>query len=229
MNRHFTNFINKILDNFIPPALRDSHWFMGLGMRMVLGPKYTYYMEFKEKLPYMDENEINSYYTILADTFIKRKTDLNEKSIEKILQNLSGARILDAAAGKGYLAEKIKEKNPEKEVVALDIVLHDEIDKAITCVQGTLTDLPFADKAFDTVICTHALEHIKDVKTAVSELRRICKQRLIVVVPRQREYKYTFDLHINFFPYKYNVEALFEKRGKLCLVDNDWLYIEELN
>jgi ubiquinone/menaquinone biosynthesis C-methylase UbiE len=61
--------------------------------------------------------------------------------------------------------------------------------------------LPFPDNHFDTVICTHVLEHILDFRAALAELRRIAARRLIVVVPREREYLYTFNPHFHFFPY----------------------------
>ena len=67
-----------------------------------------------------------------------------------------------------------------------------------------ITDLPFADNSFDIVLCTHTLEHIREPKKALDELIRVAKQRLIIVVPRQREYRYTVDFHINFFPYMYS-------------------------
>ncbi|MCI9480623.1 MAG: hypothetical protein HFI21_16805 [Lachnospiraceae bacterium] len=62
--------------------------------------------------------------------------------------------------------------------------------------------------------------------TIKKELRRVCIRKLIVVIPRQREYQYTFDLHINFYPYQYKVEALFESDAVIELLDNDWICIE---
>lgn len=225
MNRKISNRINYFLDYFVPPIIRDSKLFMGLVMRIIIGPKYKSYMEFKDHLPYLSENEINEYYSFLADTFMKRKTDLNDACIEYILKNITGMNILDAAAGKGYLANKIAEK--QGRCVAMDIVKGNLYGERVTFVHGSLTRIPFEDNSFDTVVCTHALEHIKDVDVAVKELRRVCKKRLIIVVPRQREYKYTFDLHVNFYPYKYNVQSLLGKDVKVFLLDNDWMCVEE--
>lgn len=227
MDREITNKINYILDNWVPPAIRDSKWFYGLILKVVAGKKVGYYMDFKKRLPNMLEVEVNQYYTILADTFMKRNTDLNKKCIEIILDNILGVTILDAAAGKGYLVEKIKEKTG-KNITALDIIIQKTKRRDIKWVEGSLTEMPFPDNSFDTVLCTHALEHIKDVKMALNELRRVCKKRLIIVVPRQREYLYTADLHINFYPYKYNVEKLFENRQvDIALINGDWLCIED--
>lgn len=229
MKRNFTNKINYILDNWVPPLVRDSKTIMSILFRIVLGKKYHYYMDFKDNVPHMTEKDINKYYSILADTFLDRDTDLSDSSIAFILKHLKGNKILDAAAGKGYLAKLIKEKGVYK-ITALDIVLPDRCEEGIEYVKGSLTNLPFEDSSFDTVICTHALEHIKDVELAMEELKRVCRGHLIIVVPRQREYKYTFDLHINFYPYRYQVEKLLTGiKADIHMLDNDWVcmgYIE---
>lgn len=136
-----------------------------------------------------------------------------------------GTRVLDAAAGRGYLANLIAEK--QGSCVAMDIVKGNLYNDNVTFVEGSLSNIPFEDDSFDTVICTHALEHIKDVTVAVKELKRVCKKRLLIVVPRQREYKYTFDLHVNFYPYKYNVQSLLSGEAMVHLLDNDWMCIED--
>ena len=232
MNRNITNKINYLLDNWISPRIRDSEIFMSIIMRMAIGNKYRYYMEFKKKFPGLSQEEINSYYSILADTFIKRKTDLNKQCVDLILKNYVGDRILDVAAGKGYLAEKIvKNSTKNIKVMALDVVVPNRYKRlnGVEWVCGSITKLPFPDNSFDTVICTHALEHIKDVGSALSELRRVCNKRLIIVIPCQKEYIYTVDLHVNFYPYKYNVERLFcNPKVHVKLVNGDWLCIENL-
>jgi hypothetical protein len=42
--------------------------------------------------------------------------------------------------------------------------------------------------------------HVQDAHAALEELRCVAKRRLIVVLPKQRPYRYTFDLHLRFFP-----------------------------
>lgn len=95
-------------------------------------------------------------------------------------------------------------------------------------VKGSILSLPFNDNSFDTVLCTHALEHIKDYRLALKELLRVTKHRLIITVPRQREYKYTIDLHVHFFPYLYSFKKFigietaqyFDMKGDfLCQID----------
>jgi ubiquinone/menaquinone biosynthesis C-methylase UbiE len=92
--------------------------------------------------------------------------------------------------------------------------------------------LSFADNEFDTVISSHTLEHVQDGYSAIEELRRVAKRRLIVVLPKQRPYRYTFDLHLRFFPYPENVlqylrSTSLQVKYELKQIEGDWYYQEE--
>lgn len=108
MNRVITNKINYVLDNWLPPRIRDSKWFMGLVFYLVFGKKYRYYMDFKDRFCFLEEEEINIYYEILADTFMDRETDLNPGCVKFICSHIKGVKVLDAATGKGYLTKMMK-------------------------------------------------------------------------------------------------------------------------
>ena len=227
MPREISNTINYILDNIIPPIFRDQYWFMAPFMRIVLGSKFKYYTEFKEKVPYLTNAEIDNYYTLLADTFIKRETDLNKLSVSFILGNLKGDSVIDIGCGRGYLTRQILKLGRFKEIYGFDVSPPSVCD-GIVYQSGSILNLPYVDKQFDTVICAHTLEHIFDIDTAIKELKRITRKRLIIVMPRQREYKYTFDLHIHFLPYLYSFKKLINEpdaifhelnRDFICVVD----------
>lgn len=114
------------------------------------------------------------------------------------------------------------------DISAVDIILPSQKVEGVHYQEATLTKLPFKNNYFDTVICTHALEHIKDYHCALEELRRVCRKRLIIVVPKQREYKYTFDLHLNFFPYKYDIQKfLNNEEAWIFEIGNDWICVED--
>ncbi|WP_157841059.1 class I SAM-dependent methyltransferase [Neotamlana nanhaiensis] len=173
---------------------------------------------------------MTNYYKELASVHIKRETDLNLSCEKYILKQIIGDRVLDIACGRGYLAKKIKQKEG-CEVVGIDFVIPDELKKSehITFKEGIIEDINYPNNFFDTVISTHTLEHVLDLEKCISELRRVAAKRLIVVIPKQRPYRYTFDLHLQFFPYKFNVlEAFKNENGTCLLLDNDWLYIEDL-
>lgn len=122
MNRNVSNMINYILDNWVPPIFRDNRILMAMMLRFVVGKKYEYYMNFKDNLSKLTEQEINQYYTILADTFISRETDLNTACIQRIMSEVEGANILDAAAGKGYMAKLLYENDNSRKITVSDII-----------------------------------------------------------------------------------------------------------
>jgi ubiquinone/menaquinone biosynthesis C-methylase UbiE len=159
-------------------------------------------MKFKDEFPFLNDDEIAEYYERIKDVPINtsRLTDLNTKCMKYILKNIIGENVLDAACGRGYLLSKIQSAYPDIKCTGTDLV-KPLIPPNFEMIAADITSLPFSDKSFDTVLCTHALEHIKDHHAALAELKRVTKHRLIIVVPCQREYKYTVDLHINFFPY----------------------------
>lgn len=230
--REISNTINYALDNFVPPAIRDSKWFMSPMMRLALGPKYRYYMEFKESLPTLSATEIDSYYEVLSDTFIKRDTDLNRQSVSFIMKNVVGESVIDIGCGRGYLAREIAKelKTRGGSVHGFDVAATPGIRDGVTYQNGTILSLPYEDKSFDTVICSHVLEHIRDIKEALKEVRRIAAKRIIIAVPRQREYRYTFDLHIHFFPYLFDFQRLMESpAAQYYEIQRDYICIDDLD
>lgn len=228
LSRNFTNYFNWTLDNVIPPIIRDSRFFSAPLFWSLFGKKAKLFMEFKEKVPVCDEQQIRDYYKRLAEVHIKRDTDLNKESADFILNNIVGENILDIASGRGYLCKEIVKKYNCK-VVGIDFIVNDEMKKSVNplFIEADILQIPYPDNHFDTVICTHTLEHVVNLQQAVSELRRVCKQKLIVVVPKQREYKYTFDLHVHFFPYRFSILNVFNNRNGQCTcIKNDWVYYE---
>ena len=226
-SRNFTIVVNWILDNIIPPILRDSKVFMYMIMYPVYG-KYTKLLfEFKNQYPSLELEDVNKYYDKIKDAPInlKRKTDLNSKCLSYVVEKCSslgdrGLTILDAAAGRGLLAELLSKNHS---VTAMDIVVPKEY-KEVEWIKGNLLNIPFPDKSFDMVICTHAIEHIRDYRRAISELRRVAKRYVIIIMPCQREYKYTVDLHVNFCPYLYRFqEFIGEQSGEYFKLSGDWV------
>ncbi len=159
-----------------------------------------------------------------------RKTDLSQKCISVILANLVGKKVLEVGAGAGYLAGLMAKT---KKVTALDILTSPNVILShpdVHFVSGNITAMPFADKEFDTVVCTHVLEHIPNLLGAISELRRVARKKLIVVVPKQRPYRYTFDSHVHYFPYPHSFLIFTGKtRFNRCQAyGNELVYLEKI-
>jgi len=229
LQRNITTKIAYILDNWIPPAIRDSKWFLWLPFKLFFGAKARYFYEFKDTAFEVSHEEISSTYELLEDVHIARETDLNKACTSEILSNVLGDSVLEVGCGRGYLAGQLIRQHT---LTACDMHISDAVRAKYPSVhfdQANIESLPYADKSFDTVICTHTLEHVVDLVRAVNELRRVARKRLVVVVPKQRPYRYTFDLHIHFFPYKHSLQAFLRggSNVRFLELDGDWYYHED--
>ncbi|MDR2727860.1 MAG: class I SAM-dependent methyltransferase, partial [Chitinispirillales bacterium] len=211
-DRKITLLVNYFLDNICPPILRDCKYFMYPIMRLAYGRETKLLLEFKEKFPFMSDSELSEYYRRIVDVPIntKRKTDVNKTCLDWIVKSANSIEgtVLDVGCGRGYILSKIMESNPNARCTGVDLTpppdTNNEKDICIDIRQADITNLPFTDKSFDMVVCTHTLEHIREPQKALSELIRVAKRRLVIVLPRQREYRYTVDFHVNFYPYMYS-------------------------
>jgi 2-polyprenyl-3-methyl-5-hydroxy-6-metoxy-1,4-benzoquinol methylase len=65
--------------------------------------------------------------------------------------------------------------------------------------QGFAENIPFADSSFDVITCCHTLEHVRDVAVTVAGMKRVARQAVVVVVPRQEYHEYMENYHTQFF------------------------------
>lgn len=230
--RHVTIKINAFLDQWLPPVVRDASWFLPPLMKVLFGKQAHHLLHFKQRGMKLSREEFIQAYREIDPVlygYVNRLTDLNEASIPFIIDALRGGTVLEVGCGKGLLAERMSRTH---QVTACDMQPADQWEARyphIPFVQGWIEDLPFADQQFDTVVCTHTLEHVQDLFKAIQELRRVARQRLVIVVPKQRPYRYSFDLHLHFFPYPHSVLAVMGP-GRIndCQeVAGDFLYVEE--
>jgi ubiquinone/menaquinone biosynthesis C-methylase UbiE len=230
LSREVTSKIAYVLDELIPPILRDSKWFMWIPFRILYGEKSAEVFNFKDRAFDMSFEEFKGTYEFLESVHIQRETDLNDACTNEILKNISGSMVLEVGCGRAYLAQRIAEK---AKITASDMVISDALRNKhpqLDLHEADIESLPFDDNEFETVVCTHTLEHVLDIRKAISELRRVASKRLIIVVPKQRPYKYTFDLHVHFFPYEWSLLAYMDAAGarEIKLLDGDWYYQEAL-
>ena len=230
LKRDFSLKINWIFDQLIPPILRDCRWFMYIPIKMAFRHRANLFLDFKSRAHNLTPEEYEKAYKDTSDVSFERETDLNHKSIELILSHLAGQKVLEVGCGAGYLSRLIADKNYD--VTAVDIIVPETSGTSnLKYQKANIEALPFGENEFDTVVCTHTLEHVLNFNQAVSELRRVGK-KLLIIVPKQRPYKYTFDLHINFFPYKFSfVYAMGKKDDEVICInaDGDIFYVENKN
>ena len=210
MKREWTNRIRFVLDELIPPIIRDSGWFM---WPFYVAAYRTFsvrnLMTFKSKAYSMTDDEYASFYGSLGNSVSRlRSTDLNSASLNSIIDQIprsTGLSILDVGTGNGYLLERLEEIAPWARIAGIDVVPLGNKQNRFEIYGGALPKLPFRDNEFDVITCTHVMEHVLDPLASAKELIRVARKYIFVVVPRQRYYYYTLDEHLNFYQ---NIEPL---------------------
>jgi SAM-dependent methyltransferase len=84
-----------------------------------------------------------------------------------------GVTALDVATGGGHVADRLRGRGCEVTTCDLEPAMRPDV----VCPADRM---PFADQAFDTVVCRIAAHHFPDVTAAVREMGRVCRRRLVI-------------------------------------------------
>lgn len=233
MNRETTNRIRFVLEEVFPPLLRDSRFFRWL-FRRHWGGLVDDLEAFRSRAHFVTQEEYADIYSALPR--VHAGTDNSRACIERIASDALSGSLLDVGCGTGELLRRLASarKDPSNRYTGIDFQLDEQTrlnTPGVDLVEGPIERLPFADNSFDTVVCTHVLEHVLDIRRAIAELRRVCKRRLIVVVPKEREYRFTFNPHLHFFPYRHSFlrHAIPVPREAVCeRIGRDIYYREDV-
>jgi len=107
---------------------------------------------------------------------------LGERLLRERRFDLRGARrILDVGSGAGQIVKHLlKYADRGAEITAVDLssemlrrARHRLRSNLPRYIAADLTQLPFADGAFDCVTCGYVLEHVPDPRTGLAELARV--------------------------------------------------------
>ncbi len=216
MNRKVTNAIRWVMDECLPPLIRDNKyfmypffyiWFKGKNIRQI--------MSFKADVYDMSKEEFSEFYRQRTSLAKDRPTDLSETSILYMLDRLDpkAESLIDIGCGNGYFLGRVKDRVPT--TAGCDVFDEGKLDGS-TYIQGDIEALPMQDNAYDIVTCHHVLEHVIDLAQSISEIKRVAARQVIVVVPCQRYNFYTLDEHVRFFPYKELLEAAMGMDDYVC-------------
>lgn len=229
MKTAVTNRIRFVLDECLPRFLRDSRLFLyPLFAIWFKGRHVGTAMDFKELAPAMSDAEFRDVYrrvTTLADN---RPTDTHPEALDYVLSRIDrdATSLLDVGCGQGHFLKTLQTRN---DLARLRLAGCDLRDRAAPgrahYFVAAAERLPVRTKAFDVVTCFHTLEHTRRLDLAIAELKRVARRQLIIIVPRQRYFRYTFDLHLQFFPTPEALEAAIGLHGEIRQFGDDLVYI----
>ena len=136
------------------------------------------------------------------------------------VESLEPARhALDLGCGDGAVSRAV----PADEITRADVSAvalaraHTRLPEARTVELEPDAPLPFPDGAFDLVVCTETLEHVRDLQLLLSEVRRVLEPggRLAVTTPANRRLIAAPDPlspHLRFLT-KRSLHALLDRMG----------------
>jgi 2-polyprenyl-3-methyl-5-hydroxy-6-metoxy-1,4-benzoquinol methylase len=163
LDRCVTTRVRHVLDNWLPPVVREWRPLNLVLARMVHGEAFD--LDFKEKAFHLSDRAIAEAYDRLAQGGARfRETDTTPAQIDAIAGAARG-RVLEVGSGNGMIAERLR--GAGYDVVAVDVTLGSaqETRRRAGCpvALAGLPDLAFRTGAFDSVVCSHTLEHIPDL------------------------------------------------------------------
>jgi ubiquinone/menaquinone biosynthesis C-methylase UbiE len=232
MRRETVNKIRYVLEEWLPPILRDSRAMRWL-FRLHWGRFIDELERFREDIATLSPGAYRSIYERMPR--IQHDTDNSQACLDAIARRLLPGKAVDVGCGTGYLVDYLRRQPAlrDVELYGVDFIVEPDTKirhPSIRFVEAPVESLPFPDAYFETVVCTHVLEHVLDIRAAVTELRRICAKRLVIVVPLEREYRFTFNPHLHFFPYPHsflrNILPV-PSNAETCVIGRDLLYMEE--
>jgi len=132
--------------------------------------------------PEKEEEARSRWYLGPRDKFVlkivKKFTDLNASKI-----------ILDAGCGTGGVISSLPSTGILKvgnDMSSRSLDLGMKSSRITNGIQASNTHLPFKDEIFDISISSEVLEHVGDDLSALKELCRVTKHRIILTVPAHR-------------------------------------------
>jgi SAM-dependent methyltransferase len=97
--------------------------------------------------------------------------------IAATLGELAPQSLLDAGCGEGEMLRRVILPAGAR------TVLLDRNPESSAQLLGSVEALPFAARSFDVVTCLEVLEHLRDPRPAVEELRRVARSAVVLSVP----------------------------------------------
>ncbi len=126
-----------------------------------------------------DEAENRRYYDTFAEVYERHRHDgyhrwLDTRTVAMLTPAVTGRRALEVGCGTGLILREVAAI--AEHAVGLDLshgMLRAARERGLDVVQGSATQLPFADGSFDVTYSFKVLAHVPDLGTALREMVRV--------------------------------------------------------
>ena len=112
---------------------------------------------------------------------------------------------MDVGCGNGFLLNHLYKFSKNTEFIGIDYKINNKNNPHnLRFIKGEILEELYKIKSnsIDFVICTHVLEHLINPKQVVKELKRICRNQLIIICPLEKKFKWGLNYHIHFLTTK---------------------------
>lgn len=228
-SRRVTSFVRGVLvDGLLPPLLRDLAPVNRVIRRLWIG---NVPLSFQRDAWTYDARRWREVYEATHDSLVaSRRSDTSPRQVDWIVgrvRETAPRTVLDVGSGAGYVASALAGAiTPDSRLYLADPYQapgQGAVPRA-RLVSALAWQLPFQDGSIDVLVSTHTLEHLPRLSSAFQEFRRVAR-RILVVVPLQRWSRYSWDLHLHFFPYLEYLPGLLETPAASArVIDGDGCY-----
>jgi ubiquinone/menaquinone biosynthesis C-methylase UbiE len=176
---------------------------------------------------FFDKLAIDRDEKIKSDLIVNYEQKMRQSALMKLLEIKQGELYLDAGCGNCRDAGLVL-KHEDIYYVGIDIsfsMLKEAkkrySSKQMSIVRGDCLVLPFKNKTFDIVVCSEVLEHIPQWKDALKELKRVLKDKGILIISTPN----TFSIY---YPQKVFFEKMKGSKHPYDKWKNYWILKKEL-
>jgi ubiquinone/menaquinone biosynthesis C-methylase UbiE len=222
--------IRYFFDEVLPPVIRDSRLFL-VFLRIVFGSRYRAVADFRSQFSQMSDTAVARVYSDTQRFELKTSTDINKRTMTRIQGICGGRTVVDIGCGTGGVLDSIDPRS----YIGIDFVASESWASLkrpgveFLVAPADQTQLP--SQVAEVVLCCHVLEHVRDPKAVLGEVRRLGSHFAIIALPRERPYRAGFNLHVHFFTYEWQVQELLRPIfGDVVVekVDGDFLAVVPL-
>ncbi len=158
-----------------------------------------------------------NYYNIISKSYneLYKEEQLNKiKIILKELNLKDKEKVLDVGCGTAFY------KNLFKNYTGIDNS-KGMLSKSKTknLIYGNAENLPFKDKSFSVVICITAIHNFKDYKKSIKEMKRVCKNKIIITILKRAK---KFKEISSFIEKNFNFKKIGEDKDMIYIINQTY-------